>query len=215
MIIAVSRQLGSGGASIGRQLAARLGFKYVDRYILDKAAEQLGEDAELLAKREEKLSGFWENQLKSFSVGSPEAPSEPHPIPLVTDRELFEAQAAIIRGIAERYDAVIIGRCGALILDGMPGLIKVFVHGGTEYRVRRLMEHHGVASRDDALAVMTESDAQREKFVRSLTAREWADARNYHLCIDAEVSGFPLAVDVIAGLIERMRSFSSGEAGQS
>ena len=37
-----------------------------------------------------------------------------------TDRELFEAEAEVIKRIASDHSAVIIGRCGSHILQGPP-----------------------------------------------------------------------------------------------
>ena len=42
LAITISRQLGSGGAYIGQQIAKKLDIYYADREILSKAAKQLG-----------------------------------------------------------------------------------------------------------------------------------------------------------------------------
>jgi cytidylate kinase len=50
MVITISRQMASGGVYIGRRVARRLGYKYIDREILEKAAEQLGADRAALRR---------------------------------------------------------------------------------------------------------------------------------------------------------------------
>ncbi|HAA04090.1 MAG TPA: hypothetical protein DCE18_12015 [Syntrophobacteraceae bacterium] len=51
--ITISRELGSGGSHIGKLVANRLGYAYIDRQILQMAAKELGVDeAELSIRRE-------------------------------------------------------------------------------------------------------------------------------------------------------------------
>jgi len=138
-VVAISRQLGSGGSHIGRQVAGRLGFKYLDREILQQAAKYLGEEEDRLSPREERVSGFWENFLRTFSFSNPES-GYVNPCPtLVYDKDLIEVETNIIREVAGLHDAVIIGRGASLILSGHPGLVKVFVHAPREFRLKRVM----------------------------------------------------------------------------
>ena len=69
VVIAISRQLGSGGAYLGQRVAARLGLRYLDRGILRQAAEELHEQEGYLAAREERLTSFWEKLLRQFAAG--------------------------------------------------------------------------------------------------------------------------------------------------
>jgi len=40
--IAISRQIGAGGAALGQRLAQRLGYAYLDRAILRMVADRIG-----------------------------------------------------------------------------------------------------------------------------------------------------------------------------
>ena len=79
LIVAVSRQLGSGGSYVGQLVAGRLGLRYVDREILSEASKLLGRDENELMNLEERASTLMERLMKSFVVGTPEvtyAPSQ-------------------------------------------------------------------------------------------------------------------------------------------
>ena len=56
--ITIARQLASGGSDLGRRIACRLGFLYLDREILQNAAEELGMSEEELSAREERIQAF-------------------------------------------------------------------------------------------------------------------------------------------------------------
>jgi hypothetical protein len=127
ILITIPRQFGSGGSFIGMALARRLRFRYFDEEILKRATALLGAEESALSEREEKLSGFLENVIRPFIMGSPEIAYAPSGRP-VYDRDLFQIESKVIREIGEKYDAVIVGRGALYVLSGRPGLINVFIH---------------------------------------------------------------------------------------
>ena len=199
--VTIARQLGSGGSFIAQQLARRLNYKYMDREILREAARQLGQSEEALLGQEERISPLWEKILRAFSPGIPEAPYVAPPLPLGLDKDLFQAEAKIIRDVSDLYDAVIVGRGAVHILKGRPGLIPVFIHAGKEFRVGRIMDLYGVSDPRQARSMIERSDTQRAEFIQTMAGAAWTDARNYHVCVDTSVVGFPTAEAWLAQLV--------------
>lgn len=134
MVVTISRQLASGGAYIGQRLAQRLGYRYVDREILTQAAAALGLDDERpLEHLEEQAPGWWDRIARVIGVGPPDAPFVPPPPP-VNEGIVLEAETQIIRAIADREDAVIVGRGAPLILQGRDRVFRVFIHAPKDFR---------------------------------------------------------------------------------
>ena len=211
VVIAISRQIACGGTFIAQSTARRLGFKYVDRDILYEAARNLGVDVRDLSGMEEKSSGFFDNLVRSFSFGTPESAYVVPSRRPVYDRDLYEAEAAIIRELAEKHDAVIVGRGGGHALGNHPGLVKIFLHAPKQDRTIRLMNVRKTTDGEKARREVEESDRNREKFMRDMTGIDWTDARNYHLSVDTSVVGFQAAEDMIVQLVHARRSsFASG-----
>jgi cytidylate kinase len=206
ILITVSRQLGSGGAYVAQQVAKRLGFRYVDREVLSRATENLGGEEENLAFREERVSGFIEDLLRGYIYGTPETAYVPPPVRPVYDMELFRTEAAIIQRIADKYDAVIVGRAGFHVLRDRPGLVKVFLHAPETSRIRRVMEIYRIADPGEAADIIRESDSSRRRFINTVAGVEWSDARSYHLSVDTAFSGLEGAEDMLTQLAERARS---------
>lgn len=77
--ITISRQIGCGGAYIGQEVAKSLGCRYLDREIVRHVANHLKEDESLLIDRQERISSFWENLVRSCSVCIPETGYIPPP----------------------------------------------------------------------------------------------------------------------------------------
>lgn len=201
VVVTIARQLGSGGSFIGQQLARRLQYKYMDREILREAARQLGHSEEVLLGQEERSSPLWEKILRAFSPGAPEAPYVAPPLPLGLDRELFQAEAKIIQDVSDLYDAVIVGRGAAHILEGRPGMVHVFFHAGMQFRIRRVMETYGPSDPGEARSMIERSDGQRADFIQAMAGAAWTDSRNYHLCVDTSIVGFSLAEAWVAQLV--------------
>jgi cytidylate kinase len=195
--ITISRQIGSGGTYIGQEVAKRLGCRYMDREIVREVADHLKEDEDLLADRQERVSSFWERLVRSCAACTPETGYAPPPIRPLMDGELFAAEALIIRKIAERCTAVIVGRGAFHILSDVPGLVKVFLHAHPEFRIRRVMDVFHIADAEQAETLVGDSDKHRRRFIRTIAGVEWTDAVNYHLSIDTGVVGFADACEMI------------------
>ncbi|MDA8325961.1 MAG: cytidylate kinase-like family protein [Nitrospiraceae bacterium] len=209
ILITISRQFASGGAYIGQSLARRFSCAYFDREILRRAAEQLDEEEARIEKREERLSGFFEDVIRPFIFGSPETAYMPPPLRPVDDRDLFRAEAAIIRQLAKKYDAVFVGRCASHVLREEPGLVNIFLHARMEFRVKQAMEAYGVSA-DEAAGLIEKSDHDRRKFISAMTGADWTDVRNYHLAIDTGRTGFKTAEEMVRLLVEEVRAKIGG-----
>jgi cytidylate kinase len=202
--ITLSRQMGSGGSYIGYLVAGKLGFKFIDREVLRQAADHLGTEVSQLEHQDERSSGLIEKLIRGFFLGAPEAATTARHLKRpVYDRDLFSLECRIMNEIAERYSAVIIGRGGFHALRKRPegSVIRVFIHAPREFRVQRVMKARNTVDAAEARATIEESDRRRARFIPDMVGVEWTDAKNYHLCIDSSVAGFPRSVEMIAGLV--------------
>jgi cytidylate kinase len=198
-VITISRQLGSGGAYIGQQLAKHLNVFYADREIISQAAKELSVVKEALEFRDEKILSFWQSFVRSFAVA---------PVPYVTpqiadptDHELFKAESEIITRIAKERSAVIIGRCGSYILREHPNRVGIFLHANVSFRKDRVQKLYSV-SEEVAEKMIAQSDEDRSLYHHAVTGQEWTDARRYDISIDTSKIGVDQSVDFILHYLE-------------
>ena len=194
-IIAISRQHGAGGTAIGK----KLGIPVYDNELISRVAEEKGYSKSLFAHGEEKslfsVSSFFASGRLSYLDSG-----------YVNDNVLFSIQSEVIRQIADKGDAVIIGRCADYILRDRPCL-NVFVGGPEEYRIRRLMENEHLSA-SEAEKLMRRKDRTRETYYNYYTFGAWGQASNYHLCVDSSILGIEGTADYIidfgrrAGLVK-------------
>ncbi|MEE9911829.1 MAG: cytidylate kinase-like family protein [Deltaproteobacteria bacterium] len=207
-IITISRQLGSGGAYIGQQLAVKLNILYADREIIQQAAKKLAVQEEMLERRDEKLSSFWKSFLRSYAFGNPDV-YVPQKNNMPTSRELFEAETEAVTRIARECSAVIIGRSGSYVLRDHPNHVSLFIHGDLPSRKSRVQETQQV-SEEAAAKMIDQSDKERALYHRTFTGREWADARRYHLAIDTGRMDLDKSVEVILKYVECRQATPGG-----
>ncbi len=200
MAVTVSREMGSGGTYIGFEVAKALGFSYVDREILRRAASLLKRDPAFLEEYEGRSSGFIENFLRTFAYATPEAYTLKEPP--VYDRDLFILESKIIREIVHEHDGVIMGRGGFFVLKDRPKTIHLFIHAPREYRIKRMMKADSTASLREAQERVDESDRTRTRFIRDMVGTEWTDARNYHLCVDPSIVGLSESLRMVIGFVK-------------
>ncbi len=198
-VITISRQIGSGGAYIGKKLAQKLDIYYADREILNKAAQQLSVLERDIEQREEKLQSFWETyfQMSRYATDVFLNPILIQPNSL----DLFNAEAEIIRRLATEQPAVIIGRCGFHILRDLPNKVSIFLHANVDFRKNRIQEVFNVSEKE-ALEMITRVDKERAQFIEEYTGKKWNDARLFDLCIDTGILGVDKSVDLLINYLE-------------
>ncbi len=204
--ITISRQMGSGGSYIGYLAAKELGFKYVDREILQRAAKHLGTNTGALEDPDERSMGLVKNIIRGFSFSMLEATYVSPMIRPLYDRDLFILECRIMNQIVDEHSAVIVGQGGFHTLRNRPGVIRIFIHAPKEFRVNRIMMVHNIKDMREAQDEVEESDRRRAKFIRDMVGIHWTDARNYHLCLDSSAVDFPRSVEMIIQMVEKRRA---------
>jgi len=191
--IAISRQRGAGGAYIGRTVAERLGFLYVDREMLRVAAEYLADrESELAAP----ASPLWTSFVMSFAHVTPEY-YVPPPLEAVYENDILTIQNRLVKELVSQHTTVIVGRGIAQTLHGHEGVLSVFLHAPEPWRVERVQQIYGTDDERGAGRLVQDSDRERARFVQRSCGASWTDARGYDLAIDVGRFGLDHAVGLI------------------
>jgi CMP/dCMP kinase len=204
-VVTISRQIGAGGAYVGQGLARRLAFRYVDRELLQQAAVLLGREEGDLEALEERAASMWDRMASILSIGAPEAPFVPPPLPALGEDELFEVESQVMREIASRENAVLVGRGGSWVLRDHPRVLRVFLHASEECRARRVLESYRLASLDAARQVVKRSDQQRGRFVQALLGQPWMSPGSYDVCVNTTTIDLDGTVEMLARLVDVRR----------
>lgn len=198
-VITIARGYGSGGRTIGKMLSEQLGIPYYDRDLLRLASDDSGINEELFAKADEKIkkSLLWKiasNVYKGELI-------PPDSDDFVSNDNLFNYQAKIIRELASKQSCIIIGRCADYILRDQANVIKVFVHAPLDACINTLKEMTGKPEKDLEKEILS-IDKHRAEYYRYYTGRDWQDAKNYDICLNSNHLGFQKCVDIVKAYMD-------------
>lgn len=199
VVITVARQYGSGGKTIAAMLAKEMGVNCYSREILRMASEDSGINERLFGMSDEKLKrAGWFHQLSRPYSGELLPPESND---FVSDDNLFNYQAKVIKELADKESCVIIGRCADYVLRDYPNVVSVFVHADQDFCLARAMERHSMTEKE-MQKYIEKTDRYRGDFYKYYTGHNWEDARNYDLCLDSGKLGFRKCVEEIQSYIK-------------
>ncbi len=198
-IITIGRQCGSGGHTIGKLLAQRLGLAFYDKKIVEMVAAKTKLSPDFIQAHGEyfhggsigHIIGYGTRFDSSLKTGSS-----------LTD-QLHQAQCEIIKEVAEKEPCVIVGRCADHVLEGKFPTLNVFIHSDMPYKVERSVAEHGMDP-EKAASILTRRDKARAHHYRFYTDKKWGDVRNYDLCLDSGRLGVEGCVAVVADTYGRV-----------
>ena len=198
IVITIARQYGSGGKTIGAMLARDLGINCYSREILKMASEESGINERLFGQADERVKiASWFKVLKKPYEGELLPPESSG---FVSDENLFNYQAKVIKDLAEKESCVIVGRCADFVLKDYPNVMSVFIHADKDFCMERSLERNSM-TRPEMERFIEKTDKYRGDFYRYYTGHQW-DARNYDLCLNSGKLGFEKCVEAIKGYMK-------------
>lgn len=193
IIIAIGREFGSGGHSIGEELAKRFSLPFYDNNLLSQIAEDNNMDHEILKQYDERPR----NRLFTRTVAGFGSSPEENVATLQFDYLLKMAR--------EGKSFVVVGRCAESKLKKFPGLISVFILGDTEEKIKRVMEINQISEKE-AKEEIKRGDWKRKSYHNYYCKGKWGDSRNYDLTINSSKLGLEKTIDLLEEYVkERMK----------
>lgn len=196
-IITIARGYGSGGKTIGKELAKTLGIPCYDREILQMASDDSGINESLFHQADEKVSNslFMKKGVYMGGVIPPEDSD------FVSDENLFNYQAKIIKEKAMSESCIFIGRAADYILRTFPNVVSVNIQAPFDVCVAEVAERSSI-SHKEAEKKIHKIDKYRSDFYSHYTGLDWRDPSNYDICINSARLGWTKCVDAIINFTE-------------
>ena len=195
-IITISREFGSGGRTIGRQVAEKLGIPFYDKELVEQIALESGFAPKFVEEHGEHSPG------RSFFAYA----FAPQGVPGVmngmsTADFLWNAQCNVILQLAEQGPCVIVGRNADYILKDREDALHVYVFADQPFRAERIVRLYGESEKSPE-ARLNEKDKRRRVNYQHYTGRTWGQAQNYDLCLDTGVLGVEQCTDIIVNIVK-------------
>lgn len=199
-VITISREFGSGGRTIGRMVAEKLGVKFYDRELIQMVAKKSGFALDFVEESGEYVTTS--SLLYNLSIGGMYAQSSFSADTLPPADKVHILQNNLIRELAEQEPCVIVGRSADYILRERDDCLHVFIHADLPHRVKRAVEVYHFDPKT-VEKVIHKRDKARAAQHRRFTDQTWGMAENYHLTLDSGAFGLEACCEVIAALAKK------------
>ena len=193
-IITISREFGSGGRSIGRMVAEKLGIPFYDKELVDHIALESGFAPNYIEEHGEHAPS---SSIFSYALSHQSVPGVMNG--LSTADFLWSVQCSVILQLAEKGPCVIVGRNADYILKDHPNCIHAYIHADEEFRADRIVRLYG-ESENSPQARLQEKDKRRRINYHHYTGRNWGVSQNYDICLNSGKLGVDTCADIIVSL---------------
>ncbi len=197
--IAISREYGSGGRTIGEMLAHELGIGYYEhRDIVKMASEDSGINEMLFNQASDDFKGrpiFGRTDVYDGEILPPDDKD------FTSAKNLFAYQAKQVKRLNDEEACVIVGDAGGYILKNRSNVVRVFVHAPEYYLMEQASLKMSLSGRDLERFVEKENK-RRADYNYYYTGEKWEDAHHYDLCLDSSKLGFEKCVEIIKGYMK-------------
>jgi cytidylate kinase len=190
-IITISREFGSGGRSIGREVAARLGIPFYDSELVEKIALESGFAPSFVEEHGEHAPSTSRLSYAFAHAGVPGVMNG-----MSAADFLWSIQCSVILQLAEQGPCVIVGRNADYILKDRDDCLDVYIHAPDDARAERIVRLYGQSEKSPE-ARLQEKDKRRRINYQHYTGRTWGQAQNYDLCLDSAALGIDRCVELI------------------
>jgi cytidylate kinase len=188
-VLTIAREYGSGGADIGRKIAEILGWEFLDKQIIERAAVAGQVRCDWIEAADEKSRSWWKNALQGFEM------SLTVPVSSLDYDKVQQATARVIHEAARVGNCVVIGRGSQCVLRHSPHVLHALVYAPLAERVERMKLRH--PREHDLRALLQRMDSDRAHYTQHYFGSDWLDRRLYHLCVNSTL-GLTTCAELIA-----------------
>ena len=204
-VITINREMGSGGRTVGRKLAEKLGVEFYYKSVIKGLEKKFNLTAEEVEKQKGREQGWWASIKRQFTgsvvSSSPFLPKVADENELIDTDDIFKAETEILKGIAEEESCVVAGRSGFFVFRDHPNHLSILIQASMPYRVKRVANKQNLTE-EEARKAIDKVDKMRENYVNKYTHSSRYDTRNYDLVISMDGMTEDNAVDIIMDYIK-------------
>ena len=194
-IITISREFGSGGRSVGRLVAEKLGIPFYDKELVDQVALESGFAPKFVEEHGEHAPG---KSLFSYAFAPQGVPGIMNG--MSTADFLWNIQCSVILQLAEKGPCVIVGRNADYILKDRDDVLHAYIHADKAFRADRIVRLYGESEKSPE-ARLAEKDKRRHVNYQHYTGRVWGTAQNYDICLNSGSIGVEECAQIIVDLV--------------
>jgi len=191
--IAFSREAGSGGITVAREVGRRLSWPAYDQELLENLAKELNVDISLLEDYDERRGSFLVDTIKAFSAAAS-----------VSEVTYFRRLVRMIQVLGARGECLIVGRGSTFVLPPETTL-RVRIVASRDDRIAFIARERKLSPVEAAHFVDTR-DRVRQEFIKDYFHKDRADPQNYDLILNRSRFSVDETADLVVDALQRMQA---------
>lgn len=195
-VITIARGFGSGGKQIGLALSKQLGIPCYESQILSMASNYSGINKDLFFQVDEKLRGYHliKRLMKSANKDDIVEPTDKS---FISDVNLYNIQAKIIKELGRQQSCIIIGKCANHLLRDYDNTVSVYIEAPRAFCVKNVIERLGVTE-EEAHKMIYQTDRYRADYYKYYTGGEtWTNPVLYDMTLNSDRIGMEKCTELI------------------
>lgn len=195
-VITIARGFGSGGKQIGLALSKQLGIPCYESQILSMASNYSGINKDLFFQVDEKLRGYHliKRLMKSANKDDIVEPTDKS---FISDVNLYNIQAKIIKELGKQQSCIIIGKCANHLLRDYDNTVSVYIEAPRAFCVKNVIERLGVTE-EEAHKMIYQTDRYRADYYKYYTGGEtWTNPVLYDMTLNSDRIGMDKCTELI------------------
>ncbi len=191
--ICFSREAGSGGITVAKEVGRRLNWPVYDHELLEHLAKDLKVDVSQVLDYDERRGSWLVDCIKSFSATAS-----------VSEVTYFRRLVRMLQALGARGDCLIVGRGSSFILPPETTL-RIRIVASRDDRISFIARDRGINKVEAARFVDTK-DKERAKFIKDHLHKDPGDPQNYDLILNRSRFSVEETAELVIEALQRMRA---------
>jgi cytidylate kinase len=193
MSIAFSREAGSGGITVAKEVGRRLNWPVFDRELLENLAKDLKVDVSFVEDYDERRGSWLVDTIKAFSAAAS-----------VSEVAYFHRLVRMLQVLGERGECIIVGRGSSYLLP-IDTTLRVRIVASREDRVAYIAQEQQLSNVEAARFVETK-DRDRLKFIKDHFHKDPTDPLAYDLILNRSRFTVDETAEMVIEALMRMQA---------
>ena len=190
-IVTITRQFGSLGRPIAREMSDILGIDYYDRDIVEATAKKMNLPVSKISEHEETYSTNLFSMLLPLGSDS-----------IAKQDEIYNVQKQVIREMAEKESCIIVGRCADYIFRDHRNVLNIYIYAPVDARYRNCVEVLKMKP-EEATKMIYKVDKARTAYHKRYAKYAPGDPDSKQIMIDSSMLGVRGTAEVLAEIVQR------------
>ena len=190
-IVTITRQFGSLGRPIAREMSELLKIEYYDRDIVEATSKKMNLPVSKISEHEETYSTNLFSMLLPLGSDS-----------IAKQDEIYNVQKQVIREMAEKESCIIVGRCADYIFRDHRNVLNIYIYAPVDARYKNCVEVLKMKP-EEATKMIYKVDKARTAYHKRYAKYAPGDPDSKQIMIDSSMLGVRGTAEILAEIVQK------------